>query len=115
MEQFVHMSTEGITPEVSQPEAANVISGNPQFTSWEADVAEGGISAGRWQTTPGKWHFTNECWEFVRIISGVSIITPEGGTPQTVCAGDSFVMRDGFTGTWECVETTLKDYVIREL
>lgn len=114
MDPFVRMSIEGITPEYASPEPANVIAGTPEFTSWEIDLAQGGISAGLWQTTPGKWYFVNSCWEYVRIISGVSIITPDGGTPQTVRAGDSFVMRDGFKGTWECVETTLKDYVIRE-
>jgi hypothetical protein len=28
-------------------------------------------------------------------------------------AGDSWIIRPGFEGTWEVVETTLKDYVIR--
>jgi len=30
-----------------------------------------------------------------------------------VKAGDSFVLRPGFRGTWEVVETTRKDFVIR--
>lgn len=114
MDQFVHMVIDGIEADVSHPTAEELISGNPEFTCWEVNTADGGVSAGRWQATPGKWHFQNDYWEFVRIISGVSIITPEGGAPQTVRAGDSFVMRDGFKGTWECVETTLKDYVVRE-
>lgn len=114
MQDFVHMTTDGTPADISRPDAADVISGDPEFTCWEINAADGGISAGRWQATPGKWHFENTYWEFVRIISGVSIITPEGGEPQTVRAGDSFVMKDGFRGTWECVETTLKDYVVRE-
>jgi uncharacterized cupin superfamily protein len=32
-----------------------------------------------------------------------------------VRAGDSFVIRPGFRGTWEVLETTLKDYVISRL
>jgi uncharacterized protein len=27
--------------------------------------------------------------------------------------GDSLILRPGFEGTWEVVQTTLKDYVIR--
>jgi uncharacterized protein len=30
-----------------------------------------------------------------------------------VSAGDSFVLRPGFTGTWEVLETTTKLYVIQ--
>ena len=37
----------------------------------------------------------------------------DGGEPATVRAGDSFVIRPGFRGTWEVIETTRKDYVIR--
>lgn len=114
MDRFVHMITTGTDPDISRPEPEDVISGAPEFTCWEMDVSDGGISAGRWQATPGKWRFENPYWEFVRIIEGISIITEDGGQPQTVRAGDSFVMRDGFRGTWECVETTLKDYVVRE-
>ncbi|MFM2367115.1 MAG: hypothetical protein RIR95_1723, partial [Pseudomonadota bacterium] len=32
---------------------------------------------------------------------------------QHLHAGDSFVIRPGFSGTWQVLETTLKDYVIR--
>ena len=48
-----------------------------------------------------------------RILSGTSIVTEDGGAPVTVTAGDSFILRPGFSGTWEVLETTTKDYVIR--
>lgn len=108
------MDTTDTLPELSGPDPANLISGDPVFTSWDIETAPGGISAGRWQTTPGKWYFENTYWEYFRIISGVSILTEEGQEPVTLRAGDSVVLRDGFKGIWECVETTLKDYVIRE-
>ena len=41
------------------------------------------------------------------------MIAEDGGAAVTVREGDSFVLRPGFAGTWEVVETTLKDYVIR--
>ncbi len=52
-------------------------------------------------------------WEYCRILAGVSAITEEGGEPRTVKADDSFVLRVGFTGTREVIETTRKGYVIR--
>ena len=35
------------------------------------------------------------------------------GEARTVRAGDSFVLRPGFKGSWEVLETTRKEYVIR--
>ena len=73
----------------------------------------GGIYAGIWESTPGKWRISYDEWEFCHILSGVSIITEDGGEARSVRAGDSFVIRPGFRGTWEVVETTRKEYVIR--
>ena len=42
------------------------------------------------------------------------MITEDGGTPREVKAGDSFILRAGFTGTWSVIETTRKDYVARD-
>ena len=47
-----------------------------------------------------------------RILEGLSVITEEGGAARIVRAGDAFVIRPGFKGTWEVLETTLKDYVV---
>ena len=69
--------------------------------------------AGIWEATPGKWRIVYEEWEFCHILSGVSVIEEEGGGAVTVRAGDSFVLRPGFKGTWEVLETTRKEYVIR--
>ncbi len=41
------------------------------------------------------------------------MITEDGGAARTVRAGDSFILRPGFAGTWEVLETTRKEYVIR--
>ena len=40
------------------------------------------------------------------------MLTGEDGTETQLRAGDSFIIRPGFKGTWEVRETTLKDYVI---
>jgi uncharacterized cupin superfamily protein len=110
---FLRIGTEGVGPEAGAPAEGRVISGDPHFTTWNAEEAEGGLYAGVWEATPGKWRIEYEEWEFCHILSGVSIITEEGGEAHTVRAGDAFVIRPGFKGTWDVVETTRKQYVIR--
>jgi uncharacterized cupin superfamily protein len=111
---FFPMNTGSLAPTESAPSETSVISGTPRFKSWNLDEAAGGVSSGIWEATPGKWHFENDHWEYCRILAGVSVITEEGSEPHTVKAGDSFILRAGFKGTWEVVETTRKDYVARQ-
>ncbi|MGN0917690.1 MAG: cupin domain-containing protein [Oxalobacter sp.] len=40
-------------------------------------------------------------------------ITKDGGEPHHLKAGDGFILHEGFSGIWEAVTTTRKDYVIR--
>lgn len=97
--------------EEERPDPANVIAGDPVHTSWIAEDADG-LMAGIWQSTPGTWRVAYEEWEYVRILEGRLVITPEGGAPFTVTAGDSFVIRPGFRGIWEVQETVRKDFVL---
>ena len=103
----------GIEPELGDP-GERVISGAPKFRSWNLDEAEGGIYAGIWESTPGKWRISYDEWEYIHILEGYSIITEEGGEPIHLRAGSRMIFKPGFKGTWEVVETTRKDYVIRE-
>ena len=102
-----------VEPEKGAPAADRLISGNPEFTTWNLEEAEGGVYAGLWQSTPGKWRIVYEEWEYFHILSGLSVVTEDGGTAHTLKAGDRLILRPGFMGTWEVIETTLKDYVIR--
>lgn len=113
MTKFVTMAIDGIEPETDEPDEGSVISGAPHFRSWTLDEAEGGLSSGVWEATQGKWRFENAHWEYCRILSGISVVTEDGGETHTLRTGDSFVLRAGFKGTWEVIETTRKDYVIR--
>lgn len=110
---FISVTTDGVEPEEGAPAADRIVSGEPRFTTWNVDEQSGGLYAGIWEARPGKWHIAYDEWEFCHILSGVSMITEEGGEPRTVRTGDSFVIRPGFRGTWEVVETTRKEYVIR--
>ena len=102
-----------IEPEEGAPAPDRLISGNPRFTTWNFEEADGGIYAGVWQATHGKWRVVYDEWEYFHILEGHSILTEEGGEPIHLKAGDSMIVRPGFAGTWEVIETTRKDYVIR--
>lgn len=102
----------GITPEVERPVAAKLLAGDPVHTTWNLEDHDG-LYCGIWQSTPGKWRVSYAEWEYVHILEGVSILTDSEGQATTLKAGDSWIIRPGFEGTWEVVETTTKDYVIR--
>lgn len=82
------------------------------FTTWNIEESDG-LYCGTWRSTPGKWRISYDEWEYCHILNGHSIITGDDGTVYEVREGDSFILRPGFSGTWEVVETTTKEYVIR--
>ena len=102
----------GAAPEISRPAPEKLIAGDPVFTSWNIEDT-GNLFAGIWQSTPGTWRVTYDEWEYFTVTAGRSILTPDGGEPVVLTTGSSYIIRPGFTGTWEVVETTVKDYVIR--
>lgn len=99
-----------------RPRGFHVVEGDPQCRNWRHYLAEGGgvtTSSGLWESTQGVFAFRFEHWEFFHVISGMVVVTPEGGEPMTLRAGDAMVMEPGFTGRWQVVETMLKHYVTR--
>ena len=105
------ISTDGIEPETSRPAPEKVLDGDPVHRTWSVEE-RGNLYAGIWESTPGTWKIAYDEWEYCRILEGVSVITEDGGAAVTVKPGDSFVLRPGFKGTWQVLETTRKDYVI---
>lgn len=101
-----------IVPEVDRPDPLKVVSGDPIHTTWSIEELDG-LYCGLWQSTPGKWKVSYAEWEYVHILEGHSILTGTDGSVTHLRKGDSWIIRPGFEGTWEVVETTLKDYVIR--
>jgi uncharacterized cupin superfamily protein len=111
MDMFLRLTPDAAPPVTERPAPEKVLAGDPVFTSWSAEEREG-LYCGIWQSTPGKWRISYDEWEYCRILDGRSILTEDGGAAQEVKAGDSFMIRPGFRGTWEVIETTRKDYVI---
>jgi uncharacterized cupin superfamily protein len=102
-----------IEPEEGAPAADRLISGTPRFRTWNLEDTGGGLYAGVWESTPGKWRIAYDEWEYFHILEGCSVVTEEGGQTFHLRAGDRLVLRPGFKGTWEVIETTRKDYVVR--
>ena len=111
MSLFLSIAPEG-EPEEDAPAPEKVISGAPRFRTWNLEERDG-LYAGVWESTPGAWRISYDEWEYCRILSGRSVITSEDGEAVEVGPGDGFVLRPGFKGTWEVLETTRKEYVIR--
>lgn len=101
-----------VEPEVSRPDADKLLAGDPVHTTWNLEERDG-LYCGIWQSTPGKWRISYDEWEYCHILAGVSVVSEEGGEVVTVRTGDSFILRPGFKGSWEVLETTRKDYVIK--
>lgn len=112
MSEFLRVTTGAAEAETDRPAPEKVIAGDPRFTTWNAEERDG-LYCGIWEATPGKWRISYDEWEYCRILSGRSVITQDDGTRHEVGPGDSFILRPGFKGTWEVIETTRKDYVIR--
>lgn len=108
---IIRVTTEGIAPEIERPDPEKVIAGDPVHTTWNIED-DNGLYSGLWQSTPGTWRVSYAEWEYVFIHEGHSILRGDDGSETHLHPGDSWIIRPGFSGTWEVVVTTLKDYVI---
>jgi hypothetical protein len=100
--------------EIGAPLPERIISGAPVFRTWVFDTRDADtLFSGVWESTPGKWRIAYDEWEFCSILSGRSCVTRDGGRPEILVAGDTFIIEPGFSGTWETLETTRKLFVVR--
>lgn len=97
-----------------RPPADRVIEGDIVCRNWDIDSAkDGAVRAGVWESSPGVNHsIKGETWEFCLILSGLVEITERGQAPQRFKAGDCFVMKPGYVGTWRTIETVRKVWVL---
>ena len=109
---FIRLEKSAAQVEQDAPAPERLISGSPEFSTWNVEERDG-LYCGIWRSTPGKWKIQYDEWEYCRILEGHSVITEDGGAPHHVKAGESFILRPGFRGTWEVLATTTKEYVIR--
>ncbi|MDE3028270.1 MAG: cupin domain-containing protein [Paracoccaceae bacterium] len=106
--------TSSVTPSTDTLDGWVVIEGNPQMATWALhSAADGTMVAGIWECTPGSYHATYTAYEYVVLIEGRITITPDGGTPVTVRAGDAFVVEKDFKGIWKIEEKVRKHFDFR--
>ena len=112
MSHYLNFDPSTVEPEEGAPAADRLVSGDPRFTTWNLEEAAGGIYAGIWQSTPGKWRISYDEWEFCHIISGEAELTNEDGKSWRFRKGDAFIIPAGFKGAWETKKKVKKHYVI---
>lgn len=87
---------------------------NSKANAWALHTsAAGDMVSGIWECTVGSYHATYTAYEYVVLIAGKITITPDGGTPVTVKAGDSFVVEPTFNGIWKIEENVRKHFDFR--
>lgn len=88
-----------------------VVDGNPSMKTWVLHTSEDSkMMSGYWEATPGTYHATYSAYEFVHVIEGKMTITPDGGEPVHIKAGDAFVVEADFKGLWTIEETIRKHF-----
>ena len=106
--------TSGLTPSTDDLDGWVVTEGTPSMKTWALHTsAAGDMLAGIWECTVGSYHATYTDYEYVVLIAGRVTITPDGGVPVTVVAGDSFVVEPTFKGIWKIEENVRKHFDFR--
>lgn len=91
-----------------------VVDGDPHHqTDLHFESPDGGLIAGTWTSTPGKWRAFADRDEFCTILSGRARLIDDAGHAREFRTGDAFLIPNGFSGFWEVLEITTKHFVIR--
>lgn len=101
-------------PTARKPSPEERIEGDPDFRTWLQDESfDGKLRTGIWEATPGLTHaIKTDVFEYCLILQGVVEIAEVGGQTHVYRAGDSFVFKPGFRGTWKTIETVRKMFVV---
>jgi len=103
-----------VDPITDNLEGWKVTEGSPIMKTWilHTNNDETMIS-GYWEATPGTYHAIYKEYEFVHLLEGHIIITPDDGDPVSVKAGDTFVVESNFSGTWQIIEAVRKYFDVK--
>lgn len=108
----IHTSNLG-DGEQSRCAPERLLEGEPLYTSWEQDQAGAMVRTGVWASTPGKnISMKGSIYELCHLLEGTVEIAGDDGSVQRFSAGDTFVMKPGFKGTWRTVTPVRKIYMI---
>ncbi len=89
----------------------DVVEGTPAATSFQLRAADDGVvRSGVWHCTPGKFFLPHVHEETVTIVRGRATVTPEGGSPIELHAGDTAFFPAGRRVLWEVHEKLCKSW-----
>lgn len=97
--------------EVSRPERAKVIAGDPVHETWLLED-RAPLFAGIWRSSAGAWRVSYDEWEYFNVLSGRGVLHEDGGASVALEPGGRHVIRPGFKGVFEVREALTKDFVI---
>ncbi|WP_321815148.1 MULTISPECIES: cupin domain-containing protein [unclassified Paraburkholderia] len=97
---------------IDAPWPGQPLRGNPHTVTLNGyESPDKKMLMGVWESSPGLWSVEYSDWEYCHFLEGRCVLTPEGGEPIHLAAGDVFVIEPGFKGTWEVLERVRKYYV----
>jgi uncharacterized cupin superfamily protein len=115
---FIHFHKPEIEGVKKQPDPAQVVSGNPEQTSWlYSDIAATGTRSGQWDCQAGSFNcdYTG-IMEFCQILEGEASVTDlDSGTVHDLASGDAFVMEPGLRTRWDVPRYVRKHFVITDV
>jgi uncharacterized cupin superfamily protein len=112
MKTFTVFDPTKLEPRVGAPAGWTVVGGKPVAQAWRCYTSDDGKRlSGMWTCSRGTFDVVYDKWEFCHLISGSCKITPEGGEPTIVKAGDAFILEKTFKGSWEVLEACTKHFV----
>ena len=90
-----------------------ILSGDPR-QSGRIDVSgeDDALFAGVWECTKGSFRFTYTFTELATILAGRIAVTDAEGARHELAVGDSFLVEQGETVTWEILEDMRKSYFL---
>lgn len=101
------------TPITTDLDWWHAIEGSPSMRTWiEYSADDGKLLSGFWEAQPGTYEVTYNADEVVHIFEGEAVLTDKTGQSVSYKAGDSFVVKAGFSGTWKTIKTIKKIFTI---
>ena len=94
--------------------SALITEGTPVARTWtSAQSTDQLVTQGVWECTAGKFRWDYTWDEFVMVLEGEAIITPDSGTALTLRAGDFGYFPAGLKVEWHVPQYIRKTFVLR--
>jgi uncharacterized cupin superfamily protein len=85
----------------------------PAMATWGLTLwTAGDATAGIWECEAGSSRWLLDTHEVIHLIAGRMTVTPDGGEPTEVNAGDVAIFPKGWSGVWDIHEKVRKVYAI---